>query len=114
VLIVNERGELVGFSTAPEGAALSARGLFSGSGRTDKAAAALRLRSGQAPRRPAPANATRVVRNINCATELLTLLKQVWLNLLSNAFKYTRRREPAVIEVGCMREKAPARRTRLG
>lgn len=32
------------------------------------------------------------------------LLKQVWINLLSNAFKYTRRREKAVIEVGCKRE----------
>jgi len=31
------------------------------------------------------------------------LLKQVWINLLSNAFKYTRRREKAVIEVGCKR-----------
>jgi len=29
------------------------------------------------------------------------LLKQLWLNLLSNALKYTRQREPAVIEVGC-------------
>ena len=29
------------------------------------------------------------------------LLKQVWINLLSNAFKYTSRRETAVIEVGC-------------
>ena len=28
------------------------------------------------------------------------LLKQVWVNLLSNAFKYTRQRRPAVIEVG--------------
>jgi len=32
------------------------------------------------------------------------LLRQVWINLLSNAFKYTRRREKAVIEVGCKRE----------
>jgi light-regulated signal transduction histidine kinase (bacteriophytochrome) len=31
------------------------------------------------------------------------LLEQVWINLLSNAFKYTRRREKAVIEVGCIR-----------
>lgn len=30
------------------------------------------------------------------------LLKQVWLNLLSNALKYSRQRETAVIEVGCM------------
>lgn len=29
------------------------------------------------------------------------LLKQVWINLLSNAFKYTQKRESAVIEVGC-------------
>ncbi len=32
------------------------------------------------------------------------LLKQVWLNLLSNALKYSRRRDPAVIEVGCIRK----------
>jgi PAS domain S-box-containing protein len=32
------------------------------------------------------------------------LLKQVWLNLLSNAFKYTRRCHPAAIEVGCAKE----------
>jgi PAS domain S-box-containing protein len=32
------------------------------------------------------------------------LLKQVWLNLLSNALKYTRQREQVAIEVGCMRE----------
>ena len=29
------------------------------------------------------------------------LLKQVWINLLSNAFKYTQKREAAVIEIGC-------------
>jgi PAS domain S-box-containing protein len=28
------------------------------------------------------------------------LLKQVWINLLSNAFKYTRQRESAVVEIG--------------
>jgi light-regulated signal transduction histidine kinase (bacteriophytochrome) len=32
------------------------------------------------------------------------LLKQVWLNLLSNALKYTRKREHAVVEIGCTRE----------
>jgi len=30
-----------------------------------------------------------------------TLLKQVWINLLSNAFKYTQKRECAVVEIGC-------------
>ncbi|NTU82414.1 MAG: PAS domain S-box protein [Chloroflexales bacterium] len=30
-----------------------------------------------------------------------TLLKQVWINLIANALKYTRRRERAVIEIGC-------------
>ena len=29
------------------------------------------------------------------------LLKQVWTNLLSNALKYTQKREAAVVEVGC-------------
>lgn len=30
------------------------------------------------------------------------LLKQVWINLLANAMKYTRKRDPATIEVGSM------------
>jgi PAS domain S-box-containing protein len=33
------------------------------------------------------------------------LLKQVWVNLLSNALKYSGKREAAVIEIGCAREK---------
>jgi len=33
------------------------------------------------------------------------LLKQVWINLLSNALKYSRDRKPAIIEIGCNREK---------
>jgi signal transduction histidine kinase len=37
-----------------------------------------------------------------------TLLKQVWLNLLSNALKYTRKREAARIEIGCRRESLPS------
>jgi light-regulated signal transduction histidine kinase (bacteriophytochrome) len=32
------------------------------------------------------------------------LLKQTFINLLSNALKFTRKRDPAVIEVGCRRE----------
>jgi PAS domain S-box-containing protein len=32
------------------------------------------------------------------------LLKQVWINLLSNAFKYTRHHAVALVEVGCSRE----------
>jgi PAS domain S-box-containing protein len=33
-----------------------------------------------------------------------TLMKQVWVNLLSNALKYSRDRQPAMVEVGCLRE----------
>jgi PAS domain S-box-containing protein len=36
------------------------------------------------------------------------LLKQVWINLLSNAFKYTRHRAAALVEVGCLRESGEA------
>jgi light-regulated signal transduction histidine kinase (bacteriophytochrome) len=32
------------------------------------------------------------------------LLKQVWVNLLSNALKYTGKREAALLEIGCARE----------
>jgi PAS domain S-box-containing protein len=30
-----------------------------------------------------------------------SMLEQVWVNLIANAFKYTRRREEAVVEIGC-------------
>ena len=33
-----------------------------------------------------------------------TLLRQVWANLIGNAFKYTRPRDPAVIEIGSREE----------
>jgi PAS domain S-box-containing protein len=32
------------------------------------------------------------------------LLKQIWVNLISNAIKYTRGREAGIIEIGCARE----------
>jgi light-regulated signal transduction histidine kinase (bacteriophytochrome) len=32
------------------------------------------------------------------------LLKQAWANLLSNALKYTRKRDPAVVEIGSVLE----------
>ena len=31
------------------------------------------------------------------------MLQQVWVNLISNAVKYTRPRDPAKIEIGCCR-----------
>jgi signal transduction histidine kinase len=36
------------------------------------------------------------------------LLKRVWVNLLSNALKYSRDRAPAVVEVGCLRNNGHA------
>ena len=36
----------------------------------------------------------------------VTLLRQVWINLLSNAFKYTGRCERALVEVGCVKDAA--------
>lgn len=36
------------------------------------------------------------------------LLKQVWANLLSNALKYSRRRDAAVVEIGCVSKKGEA------
>jgi len=33
------------------------------------------------------------------------LVKQVWVNLLSNALKYTRKREHAVVDIGCVEQK---------
>jgi PAS domain S-box-containing protein len=32
------------------------------------------------------------------------LLKQVWTNLISNALKYTRKRETAIVEIGCAQD----------
>lgn len=37
------------------------------------------------------------------------LLRQVWINLLANAIKYSRRREQAVVEVGCATDAAGRR-----
>jgi light-regulated signal transduction histidine kinase (bacteriophytochrome) len=34
-----------------------------------------------------------------------SLLNQVWVNLISNALKYTRQREAALIEIGCRLER---------
>jgi PAS domain S-box-containing protein len=45
------------------------------------------------------------IRDLVPADGDVALLKQVWVNLLSNALKYTRRREIAVIEVGSEVEK---------
>lgn len=34
------------------------------------------------------------------------LLKQVWMNLLANSLKYTRKRKAAIVEIGCAREQS--------
>lgn len=39
------------------------------------------------------------------------LLKQVWTNLISNAFKYTSKREAAIIEIGSRRDDSSGRQT---
>jgi len=36
------------------------------------------------------------------------LLKQVWVNLINNAVKYSRGRKPAVVEIGCLCQSNPA------
>jgi PAS domain S-box-containing protein len=41
------------------------------------------------------------VGELPCCHGDAALLKQVWVNLLSNALKYSRDRSPAVIEIGC-------------
>jgi len=43
---------------------------------------------------------TRVAELPSCLADA-ALLKQVWVNLISNAVKYTRGRNPAVVEIGC-------------
>jgi signal transduction histidine kinase len=40
-----------------------------------------------------------------------SLLRQVFVNLLSNAFKYTRRRDPATVHIGSLAGKDPGERT---
>lgn len=39
------------------------------------------------------------------------LLTQVWMNLISNAFKYTSKRETAIVEIGSRRDDASGRQT---
>jgi light-regulated signal transduction histidine kinase (bacteriophytochrome) len=45
-----------------------------------------------------------VIGDLPCCEADPTLLKQVWMNLLSNALKYTRKLEAGRIEIGCRSE----------
>jgi light-regulated signal transduction histidine kinase (bacteriophytochrome) len=46
--------------------------------------------------------------DLPCCQADSTLLKQVWLNLISNALKYTRKREAGRIAIGCRTEPLPS------
>ncbi len=48
-----------------------------------------------------------LIADLPCCNAEPSLLKQVWTNLLSNAFKYTRKREWARIEIGCRSDGQP-------
>lgn len=52
------------------------------------------------PERPAAEYLVRIGELPPCYGDR-TLLKQLWINLLSNAFKYSSRRESPLIEIGC-------------
>jgi light-regulated signal transduction histidine kinase (bacteriophytochrome) len=52
---------------------------------------------------PGRAVELRIAEIPECAADP-SLIEQVFVNLLSNAFKFTRDRDPAVIEVGCFEQ----------
>lgn len=49
-------------------------------------------------------NAKIVIGELECINGDPSLLRQIWVNLLSNALKYSRNRENPVIEIGCTQE----------